>query len=78
VGLARINRPVELTAPAVAVHETAVFGSLLTVAVNCCVPLAARVAVMGEREILIAEAVARVLSPAVTRTPLASLERTRK
>jgi len=52
--------------------------ALLTVAVNCCVPLAVRVEVRGEREILIAEAVARVLSPPVTRTPLASLERTRK
>ncbi len=39
-----VNNPEELTVPAVADQETAWFGSLATVAVNCCVPFAAIVA----------------------------------
>jgi hypothetical protein len=39
-----VNNPEELKVPAVADQETAWFGSLASVAVNCCVPFAAIVA----------------------------------
>ncbi len=48
--LGAVNNPEELTLPAVADQETAWFESLPTVAVNCCVPLAAMVALWGESE----------------------------
>jgi len=42
--LGAVNNPEELAVPAVADQETAWLGSLATVAVNCCVPFAAIVA----------------------------------
>jgi hypothetical protein len=47
-----VNKPDELTAPAVADHVTAIFGVLLTVAVNCCCAPETRVAFRGEVETL--------------------------
>jgi hypothetical protein len=46
--LGAVNSPEELTVPTVADQETARFGSLPTVAVNCWVPLAATVALSCE------------------------------
>ena len=51
--LGAVNNPEELTLPAVADQETAWFELLPTVAVNCCVPFAAMVALWGESEIVI-------------------------
>jgi hypothetical protein len=51
--LGAVNNPEELTVPAVADQETAWFESLPTLAVNCCVPFAAMVALCGESETVI-------------------------
>lgn len=48
-----VNNPEELTLPALADQETAKFELLLTVAVNCWVPLAAMVALWGESETVV-------------------------
>jgi hypothetical protein len=48
--LGAVNNPEELTVPAVDVQETVWFGSLVTVAVNCCVPFAAIVTLCGDSE----------------------------
>jgi len=45
--LGAVNNPEELTVPAVADQETAWFGSLLTVALTCCVPFAASLSALG-------------------------------
>ena len=51
--LGAVNNPEELTLPAVADQVTEWFESLPTIAVNCCCPFAAIVALWGESEIVI-------------------------
>jgi hypothetical protein len=73
-----VNSPEELTVPAVADQETAWFESLATVAVNCCVPFAAIVALCGESATVTGIAMVREQSAPTTSEPLASLDRTLK